>query len=312
MKFTLFVTTLLLAFSAQAQISLWPTIPFVRGADLCQFSESYGQSRQQTLQAAAGIARQFLQFGASGREALQMLMKLDELVDKNRQLATQGFGLDVTLESTLRGYTDDLYRRLNPRQKKILFTQSAPLAELVQTYRDGQRPGWINNEMLDLLSGFAYGTYSYAPGCRGELVVTLTVITKGGKTETFMATNKPEYVMGDIASRMFEAYQRTTFPTTLRYRDSKITLLGGLNGSVDRARTTEQAEMACETLDARLPTKEEYEGISMYGDWSGGVSLNDGTWALAGGLVYHAPFHDYPVRKPWEVNETEYLYYCVK
>ena len=312
MKLLALLALSLTSLGAHAQLSLWPTIPFVRGADLCQFSESYGQTRQETIRESAGLAMDLMSSGATGAEALRILVKLDELVDKNRELARRGYGLDVTLESSLRAGVDELYRQLTPRSKKILFTHAAPLVEVVDAIRAGQRPGRLDNALLERLSGFAYGSYSYAPGCRGDLLVTLTVITHGGVTQTFSAQNRPERVMGDIAARLFEAYQRTSFPTTLRVRNRQLTIVGGLNGSVDRARSTEQAEMACETLDARLPTKEEYEAISLYGDWSGGISLNDGTWALAGNRVYHAPFHTMPVRQPWEVNATEYLYYCVR
>lgn len=312
MRALTFIALIFICQKTYADLSLWPTIPFVRGADLCQFSEAYGETRSQTMRDSADIAMRFLRSGASGYEALDMLVALDQLVDKNRSLAIQGYGLDVTLESSLRGYVDQLYRQLKPRTKKILFTHAVPLVELVDTYRAGQRPGRFDQSLLARLTGFAYGTYSYAPGCRGDLMVTLTIITRGGETETFMAQNKPNLVMGDLASRLFEAYQRTTFPSTLRIGARTVTLLGGMNGSVDRVRSTDQAEVACETLDARLPTKEEYEAISLYGDWSGGVSLNDGTWALAGNKVYHAPFRTHPVREPWEVNAEEYLYYCLR
>lgn len=306
MKRILVALIFLMSLSAHAQISLWPTIPFMRGADLCQFQEAYGQTRQQTMREAADVAYDFLLSGHYGN-AVQLLYRLNDLVTRNRQLATQGNGLDVTLESTLHGYVDRLYVQYKPREKKIQFSHARPLMDVI-----ARQERQVDEALLNRLTGFAYGTYSYAPGCAGDLLVTLTVVSKGGRTETFMAQNKPQLVMGDIASRMFEAYQRTTFPTTLRIRTRTLKLLGGLNNSVDRARTTEQAEVACATLDGRLPTKDEYEAISLYGDWSGGVSLNNGTWALAGGFVYHAPFRTHPVRQPWEVNAEEYLYYCVQ
>lgn len=297
---------------AHADISLWPTIPFVRGADLCQYSEAYGSTRQETIRQSASVALEFMRSGATGGEALKLLTALNKQVDKNRALAVQGQGLDVMLESTLRAGVDELYRQLTPRTRKIQFTHAAPLAELVRDYQNNQRPMELDSTMLRRLSGFAYGTYSYAPGCRGDLVVTLTIITKGGKTDTFSAQNKPERVMGDIAARLFEAYQRTTFPATIRVGRTNLTIVGGINGFIDRARSPELAEAACDSLDARLPTDKEYEIASLYGSWSGGVSLNQGTWALANGYIYHAAFTTMPVRRPWEVNETEFLYYCVR
>ena len=311
MKAIIGLWTLLVSTSALAQVSLWPTIPFSRGADLCQFSEAYGQTREQAMRQSVQLATQLMRSGAYGSEAFAILARLDEQVDKNRELAIRGNGLDVTLEASLHASVDTLYRQLTPRVKKIQFTHAEPLASAVTAYRLGHTRQQ-NPELLPLLNSFAYGTYSYAPGCRGDLLVTITVITQGGRSETFKAQNRPERVMGDIAARMFEAYQRTTFPTTLRIRQNTITLVGGLNGSVDRARSPEQAEWACESLDARLPSAQEYEAISLYGDWSGGVSLNDGVWALPEGKIYIAEFRQMPVREPWESNATEYLYYCIR
>ena len=119
--------------------------------------------------------------------------------------------------------------------------------------------------------------------------------------------------MSKIASQIFTEFQRTKFPSTVKIGDKTLTLVGGLNGSVDRASSTLTAEESCEAKSARLPTQFELEILNGMGDWSGGVSLNHEVWALSDGKVYAPDLTlPSPVRNVWEVNVSEFLYYCVK
>src|SRR5690606_38219098 len=102
-------------------VSLWPTIPFIKGADLCQYQDAYGRTRSEMTQEMAQMASDFMRSGATGAEALELLVAIDALIDKNRRLAVQGYGLDVTLEATLKSYIDGYYQQLRPREKKITF-----------------------------------------------------------------------------------------------------------------------------------------------------------------------------------------------
>jgi hypothetical protein len=90
-------------------------------------------------------------------------------------------------------------------------------------------------------------------------------------------------------------------------------LVGGLNGSVDKASSPGLAERACSTLEARLPTAAELDLLDAYGSWSGGISLGEKIWALAGNKVF-APLlrNPSPIREVWEVNAEEFMYYCVR
>ena len=312
MKRLLFSLVFLTSMNAMA-INLWPTIPFVRGADLCQYRDAYGQSRNEAIREFTGLAERLLQAGANGPEATDLLVTMDALIDKNRDLAIRGYGLDVTLEATLKSYVDRFYHNLRPREKKINFKSTAPLVDVVNAIRNGQRHGYIDNKLLKSLSGIAWGTYSYAPGCRGEILVTIHIILKDGDTINFEAQGKPEIVMSAIAARMFERFQRTQFPSTVVMGGRKLELVGAPGSPIGRAPSPQLAEDACSMIEARLPTRQEYEYLSLLGDWNGGVGLNDKVWALANGYVL-APMlrNPSPVRSPFEVNEREYLYYCVR
>ena len=310
---SLLAVLLSLTVSADGVTHIWPSIPFIRGADLCAYNQAYSQTRSDYMQEMTDLASQLMESGAYGSEALQMLVTFDALYDKNRRLATQYKYLDVTLENTLKGYLDQYYSNLKPKKKNIIFKHINRIQRIINDASNGQRTGYLPENTFQYLDYVAYGSYSLAPDCKGKIQVTVTLVGRNGETETFMGEGKPGYVMSQIASRMFERFQRTNFPTQLRVGSRTITLVGALNGSVDTVNDVYTAKMACETLDARLPNKTELEMISAYGDWSGGVSIGRSVWAIANGKVYHPLLRNpSPARSPWEVNAKEFKYYCIR
>lgn len=309
LTFVIFLMTVDVAFASRANI--WPSIPFFRGADLCQFSESYGMSRSQYMSDMIFQAERLMMVGANGDEALKLLLAFDALYDKNKVLATQSFGL--TLEASLKAYLDQLYRQYRPREKKLSFQNLNSLQTIIRAYIQGTRPSSFDNNLLKDLNFMAYGTYTLAPGCKGNVEVTLHLIGRDGKEEAFIALGKPENVMSNIAAQLFTAFQRTQFPTSLKLPSGTIKLIGAANGSVDRATSPELAELVCGSMNARLPTAQELDFINAFGDYNGGVSLGHQAWALPGGMIFHPLLRNpSPVRHPWEINERDFLYYCVQ
>lgn len=294
-------------------VDIWPTIPFVRGADLCNISDAYGQTRSEYMDSMVRRAQDLMYSGAYGDEALALLKEFNSLYDRNQALALRHQYLDVTLESTLKAYLDGYYRNLRPRVKKVSFQNVNDLLSVVRAASQGQRDGVLTKEMLQKLDFIAYGTYAMAPNCRGDIQVTLHLVGREGTTESFVAMGQPATVMSKIASEIFTQYQRTQFPAEIKVGTKTLTIVGGLNNSVDEVSSPVLAEEACATLNARLPSRMEIELIDSYGDWSGGVSLNDRVWAMPNGKVYHPGLRNpSPVRETWEVNEKTYLYYCVR
>lgn len=292
--------------------NIWPSIPFVRGADLCQFRNAYSQTKQEYMAQMVREAQNLMEYGALGFEALQMLESFDRLYTKNQALASyQNYG--VTLQASLKAFVDGYHRDLRPREKKISFQHLNSLQSIVQARLAGRTIDQFDESMMKHLDYIAYGTYSLAPNCRGNLQVTLHLIGRDGMTQSYTGTGHPSTVMSIIASQLYTDFQRTQFPSTLRMGHSEITLIGGLNGSVDEVSDLKVAELACETLGGRLPEAQELELINAYGDWSGGVSLNNAVWALPRGRVFHPGLRNpSPVRSPWEVNAKTYKYYCVR
>lgn len=296
------------------RIDIWPTIPFVRGADLCKYLDAYGQTRNEYMDGMVQRAKSLMEGGAKGKEALQLLVEFNSLYDRNQAIATQHQYMDVTLEATLKSYLDSYYRNLKPKDKKVSFTHVNDIYSVIRATNNGQRDGYLNDTMLAKLDYIAYGTYALAPTCRGDIQVTIHMIGKNGKSESFVATGNPQTVMSQIATEIFEKYQRTQFNNgTIRIGKKQLQLVGALNGTVGTVSSPELAEEACDTLDARLPTRLEMELLDSYGDWSGGVTLGEKAWAYPGGKVYHPLLRNpTPIREKWEVNDDEFLYYCVR
>jgi hypothetical protein len=296
------------------RVDIWPTIPFVRGADLCAYKDAYGQSRSEYMNSMISQAKSLLGAGAKGKEALELMVNFSNMYDHNKAIAMSNpYLYDVTLESTLKAYVDDYYRSLKPKTQRLSFTHVNDIQSIVNAARNGMRDGWLDQNILNKLDYIAYGTYTLSPDCRSSILVTIHMIGRNGQSINYQAQGDPATVMSQIASRMFEDFQRTQFPSILKIGNKNITLVGGLNGTVDTVPDPSLAEDACSTLDARLPTQKELELISMYGDWNGGVSVKEGTWAMPDGKVFADRLRNpTPVREKWEVNADEFLYYCVR
>lgn len=299
LSFILVLISMNSAFAAE-KVNIWPSIPFVRGADLCRFGDAYGQTRSEYMIQMTRLASQFYYNGAGA------LTQFNSLYDRNLTLATQGNYLDVTLESTLKAYVDSYYRNLKPKFKKISFTNTNDILEAVRANEA------LDSSVVTKIDYIAYGTYTLAPGCQGDIQVTLHMTGRNGQTESYVGFGKPEIVMSQIAADIFTQFQRTQFPSEIKVGAKMLQLVGGLNGSVDKASSPKLAVDSCETLDARLPSQQELEILDGYGDWSGGIGLNNKTWAFGRGLVYATHLRPYPVRELSEVNADEFLYYCVR
>jgi len=298
---------------ADKQVSLWPTIPFIRGQDLCQFQDAYGQKRSELARDMSNQIKSFLERGAEAQDAVGILRSIDQLIDKNRAMVNAGQGMDVTLEASLKASIDEIYRQINPKQINLVFFNPGPLLELLRDLRDRRRQGSLDLKQLSRISGFAWGSYSYGAGCSGDIVATVHVETSNGDSVSFYAQGRPDWVMSAIAGKMFSHYQRTRFPSVVDMKGRSVTLVGAPGSPIGSAPTTKIAQKSCEALGARLPTHGEYEFLSMLGDWNGGVVLGHRVWAMADEHVLAPDLRNpSPVRHPDEVNADELGYYCVR
>ena len=299
--------------SASGAVTLWPTIPFIRGQDLCQFQDAYGRSRSELGSEMTKQLMELIRVGADSRDAVAVLQTIDQLIDKNRSLASTGFGMDVTLEGSLKASVDSIYREINPKEVKLVFFNPVPLLDLLRDLRDQKRQGTLDTRQLAKLSGFMWGTYSYGPGCRGDILATVHVEVQPGTSINFQAQGRPESVMAYMASKIVEHFQRTQFPSAVSMMGKPLHLLGAPGSPIGKVPSPAIAEKSCAMIKARLPVFEEYEFLSALGPWNGGVDLDHKNWAMASGHVFAPDLRNpSPIRHPEEINSSEIYYYCVR
>jgi len=291
-------------------MTLWPNIPFVRGQDSCQHIDAYGLGKREQMGTMITQIERLVMAGADIDSAVQALKSIDTLVEKDRRAARNASGIDVTLESAFKASLDELYRRTNPGTRMVGFANSAPMTAAMLAARSAGKSPAITN--LGEIGGFAWGTYSFAPGCSANLYVTLHIQESCGNISSFQGVGRAERVMGDLAAAVFRAYQATRFPTDLELDGQTVRLTSPAGTYIAKASTPEQAELACRDIGARLPTAREYDLLEIRGDWNGGICTQGRHWALAGGKVLAPELtRPSPVRNQNEVTSDQYFFYCV-
>jgi hypothetical protein len=298
---------------AVEKLTLWPTIFFLRGQDLCQFQDAYGSSRNEMVNQAMGQLRSLISLGVNAPEAVYAIKKIDELIDKNKALATEGSGMDITLEATLKASVNSLSRNINPQNTRLEFANPGTATETLQGVKNNQRFDTTDPALLTKVKGFVWGTYSYSPGCKGDVLVTLHVVLPKGESVSFQDQGRPENVMRKLAMQMVTHFQKTSFPTMIIMGNRILVLVGAPGSSINQAPNSEIAREACQMVQARLPTDKEYEYLSILGDWNGGVSLGHAFWALPNNMVFSPDTRNpTPVRTHAEVQFAQVNFYCVK
>jgi hypothetical protein len=299
--------------SLAAEVSLWSTIPFIRGQDLCQYQDAYGRSRSAARNEMVRDVKDLMAMGAEAKDSAAVIIALDNLIDKQRQTASSGLGMDVTLEGLLKAALDQTYRDINPKSKKVSFFNPNSLMELLTTLKDQQRQGQMERKQFVRISGIAWGTYAFAPSCNNDILLTLHVALHTGETFNFSAKGEVEWTANRIAQMLFNQFQATQFPSDVMLRGKRLTLMGTPGAPVGHAPSSTIAEKSCASIKSRLPTWDEYETLGIMGDWNGGVTLKYDVWALAGNKVLAPNLRNpSPVRDPEEVRGEDIHFYCVR
>jgi len=295
-------------------VNIWPQIPFVRAKDLCQYHDAYGRTKSEQMAELTQTVRGLLREGVDSRNMMALLNTLDDQLIQQRTVAGSSPGMDIMLSGTLKASLDRVYRDRSPQQRNFAFFNPSPVNELMRQQRTSQFPAVWNPLLIRGLSGVAYGTYSYAPSCKGDLLVTVHVDLACGHTYHFQAQGFPEQVMQYIGIQIFETFQKTQFPSKLKIGNQQLELVGAPGTGVGRAPSPRSAEMACQAMNATLPTEDEYEYLSNLGDWNGGVTCARGKlWAMANNMVMAPDLRNpSPVRSVSEFPGKAFSYYCVR
>jgi hypothetical protein len=120
---------------AVEKLTLWPTIFFLHGQDLCQFQDAFGSSRKELVNQALEQLTGLIALGVNAPEAVYAIQKMDALVDKNKAMATEGLGMDITLEATLKASINSLSRNINPQNTRLEFANPASHDEILDSLR---------------------------------------------------------------------------------------------------------------------------------------------------------------------------------
>jgi len=113
------------------KITLWPTIFFLRGQDLCQNQDSFGGSRNEQVTQAVIHLKELISLGVTAPEATHALQQIDGLIDKNKQMASEGDGMDITLEATLKASVNAMSRNISPQNTRLEFANPGSVQELI-------------------------------------------------------------------------------------------------------------------------------------------------------------------------------------
>ncbi len=294
-------------------ITVWQTVPFIKGQDLCQFQDAYGSTAQENHKNLSQQLIHLLNAGADPAQLVDLLNALDRNTQLNRERATAGKGMDVLLEGSLKASLDAQYTKLQPRNRNITFFNPAPIYALARELRDQKRQGYLDASMLGKLNAMAWGTYSYAPTCKGDLVVTLHIQVTSGRTYNYQARGRPDQVMVAISRQMFAEFQHTQFPSKVKMGNRTLELIGAPGAPISYTSSAAAAERTCHSIQARLPTAEEYEFMANLGDWNQGIRTVGRVWALANHMVLAPDLpNPSPIRLESEVRAQEPYYYCVR
>lgn len=294
-------------------ITVWQTVPFIKGHDLCQFQDAYDSTAQESQKKLIQQLVSLLGAGATPDQLIDLIGALDAYVQRNRERASAGKGIDVLLEGSLKASLDAQYTKLQPRNRNITFFNPTPLFALARDLREEKRQGYLDGSMLGKLNAMAWGTYSYAPSCKGEVVVTLHIQVSSGRTYNYQAVGRPELVMRVISTQLFAEFQHTQFPSKVKIGNRTLELVGAPGVPISYTQSAEAAERSCIGIQARLPTAEEYEFLSNLGDWNQGIRTEGRIWALANKMVLAPELpNPSPIRPENEVRASEIYYYCVR
>ena len=222
-------------------------------------------------------------------------------------------GRKTNFMATLKASVNALSRNIYPQNTRLEFANPGSASQIMEGVKNNQRFDITNEAMLSKVRGFVWGTYSYAPGCRGDILVTIHVVLPKGESVSFQDQGRPESVMQKIGLQMVRHFQKTSFPTMIIMGNRILVLVGAPGSSINQAPNPVIAKEACKMVQARLPTEKEYEYLSILGDWNGGVSLGHLFWALPNQQVLSPDTRNpTPVRSHAEVQFAAVNFYCVK
>lgn len=314
-------------FIPQKVVTIYPSIPFIEGADLMEFHEAYSRTRSQQFGELVQSAESLIKAGASGKEALDMIIAFDELITKRREYSKKRMG--VSLEGFFNSRLNDLYQYYNPQRRMLELRHVDIPSNILAHANQNYRPGYATEEMLSDLDFVIYGSYTVSSR-KGQVDVALYAVNvKNGMTRVYGGSGLPEQAAYQAADKLFDEFQRIALPAKFRLANGKVITLvkeGHVSGGhASMKNLHSRAQASCDVIGARLIKEEEAIALDSIGRYNGGITLYEDYsnftfnrhgrpyyyWALANDLVLNAPESRSSVS--WNMNHAERInYLCVK
>lgn len=287
--------------------TLWHQIPFYAGADLGQYQATMAQSRsqvrQELLSELTGSLSKLADKGAQPDALLEplanIILQFDQMHDLHK--ARDVANINISLESQFKAALDQEFIRHDVRDaaRKLQISRGTE-PELLQYYLRGI--GSINPqgqsksaksvriqyalEVFNQIDYIAFGTFTHLGN--NQFQVTLQMQGhKNGVTRTFIAQGSLTNAMNNLASSVFDYFQKNEYPDWATLPDKLAWLpmpanpqrSNPFNSSLGY--TYEEAQTYCNERGYRLPFARELLTAE-----AGGAYKNGGIANLQQGVHY--------------------------
>lgn len=285
--------------SGTVEASAWiasDKIPFIEGPDYCEIRRARQVDRHQARARYIDDAIDLLYAGATGGEALAMIMEFDRLYDKHKRDSLRY--LNRGLEELFRARFQTYFNTFNPSTREFNFVQN----EIFLTSQAEKRFVFV-------------GMFSFAPECNGRYLLTLKRIEQGtGIVKTYEGRGSLDQAVNGIVNMAFQDLYLTQFPSTIQLGANQLTILGNLTGQLSDRVGWATADRACQTMGGRLPTADEVRFIAAIGSYHGGitVSARDRINLFGRNAVFVQAMEPYGETDFSMVNDKTANYFCVR
>jgi hypothetical protein len=231
-----------------------------QGLDMAEFNENFSKTTSELRKNYISDAKSLLKAGASGSQALKMVLKFDDRVYDRRQLAKKGMG--KTIAAYFRSGIESIYDSFENRGGKRLLEISSG--------------DTIYN--AELLWGVMPGSGVYAVlKLRNNLTNT---------SRSFAARTKVQHLdsLGRVLGLLvFNSLHKTTFPLKLKvgYKNIEIKGIRTLMtpGYTQYKKMLNSIYDTCKSYGARMASFNEMKHLFARGFYGGGLTMGTHHWA---------------------------------
>jgi len=270
-----------------------------QGVDMAEFSEMFSRTTSELRKEYIREAEQLLKAGATGSEALAMILQFDDRVYDRRQVAKIGMGKSIA--SYFRNGLESIYDSFeNQGGQRLIEITSPGYAKYSSHLLWGVRPG--------------AGVYA---------VLKLTN-TDTGITRSFASRSKIQNLdmLGkSLALLVFNSLHKTRFPLKTRVNGRDITVNGiktlTTRSYVQFRYMLKTIDENCKAFGSRMATTREMRHFFARGFYQGGLTRGKAHWGIKqNSYTYGIVDGEYPLGRTTALENSPFSrtvkYICVK